>query len=64
MFSRWQQPLNCSHPKIFNKQTLENTEGAIKKGQSGNIWYTKQAKTNKNTTQYVMDTTMRKIFGG
>jgi hypothetical protein len=48
------------HPKIFNKQTLENTEGAIKKGQSGNIWYTKQAKTNKNTTQYVMDTTMRK----
>jgi len=38
------------------KQTSVNTEGAIKKEQSresGN-------KTKKNTTQYVLDTTIRK----
>jgi hypothetical protein len=61
---------------------LENTEGAIKNGQSretGNIgqinvreyrrgnkkWTikrnnTRRRKTNKNTTQYVLDTTIRK----
>jgi hypothetical protein len=45
---------------------LENTEGAIKNGQSretDNIGYTKhKTKTNitKNTTQYVLDTTTHK----
>jgi len=45
---------------------LENNEGAIKNEQSretGNMGYTKQnTMTNKtkNTTQYVLDTTMRK----
>ena len=45
---------------------LENTEGAIKNGQSretSNIWYTRRIKTNTantNTPQYVLDTTMRK----
>ena len=46
---------------------LENTEGAIKKGQSretGNIGYTrrkrKEDKQNMNTTQYVLDTTTLK----
>jgi hypothetical protein len=41
---------------------LENTVGAIKNGQSretGNIGYTRQRKTKK-TTQYVLETTMRK----
>jgi hypothetical protein len=39
---------------------LENTIGPIKNGQSretGNIGHTKQ---NKNTTQYVLDTTVHK----
>jgi len=36
---------------------LENTEGAIKKGQSRQSGNTKQS---KNITQYVLDTTMRK----
>jgi hypothetical protein len=47
---------------LWSKYTLENTEGAIKNGHSretGNIVYTRQ-KQNKNTTQYVMDTTMCK----
>jgi hypothetical protein len=45
---------------------LENTEGEIKKRQSrqtGNIRYTrrrKEEKQNKNTTQYALDTTIRK----
>jgi hypothetical protein len=43
---------------------LENTEGEFKTGQSretGNIGYTRRKKKqNKNTTQYVLDTTMRK----
>jgi len=42
---------------------LENTEGTIKKGQSretGNIGYTRGRQTNKNTTQYVLDTTIYK----
>jgi len=43
---------------------LENTEGAIKNGQSRetvNIGYTKhKANTTKTTTQYVLDTTIRK----
>ena len=41
----------------------ENTERAIKNGQSretGNTGYTRQRKTSKNTTQYVFDTTIRK----
>jgi len=45
--------------------TLENTEGAVKRGQpreTGNIGYTRRRKTKEkhNTTQYVLDTTMRK----
>ena len=43
--------------------TLENTEGAIKKGKStetGNIGYTKRRKRIENTTQYVLDTTIYK----
>jgi hypothetical protein len=39
----------------------ENTERAIKNGQSGEtgyIGYTRQRKTNKNTTQYRLDTTL------
>ena len=39
---------------------LENTEGAIKKGnfrETGNIGYTKGRKKTKNTVQYVLDTT-------
>ena len=47
---------------------LENSEGAIKNGQSretGNIGYTRQGtqdedKQNNNTTQYLLDTTIRK----
>ena len=43
---------------------LENTEGAIKNGQSretGNIWHTRRRKNKtKNTTQCVLDTTIRK----
>ena len=45
--------------------TSENTEGEIRNGQSretGNIGYTRRKKQkNKNTTtQYVLDTTIRK----
>ena len=39
----------------------ENTEGSIKNGQSGEtgtIGYTRQRKTNENTTQYRLDTTL------
>ena len=44
---------------------LENTEGAIKNGQSrdtDNIYWVQktQKQTNKNTTQYVMATTICK----
>jgi hypothetical protein len=44
---------------------LINSEGEIKNGQSrgtGNIWYGTQdeEKQNKNTTQYVLDTAIRK----
>jgi len=43
---------------------LENTEDAIKKGQSretGNIGYTQDyEKQNKNTTQYALETTIPK----
>ena len=47
------------------KKTLENTEEAIKNGQSrdtSNIGYTRrrQTKHNHNTTQYVPDNTIRK----
>ena len=53
----------CCHIK-----RLEKTEGAIKNGQSreiGNIVYKKNPKQNKththiHTTQYVLDTTIRK----
>ena len=44
--------------KIFNKHEfvlLENTEGTIKNGQSRET-----DKQNKNTTQYVLDSTMHK----
>jgi hypothetical protein len=44
--------------------TLENTEGANSNGQSretGNIGYIRRRQTKqKNQTQYVLDTTMRK----
>ena len=44
--------------------TSENTEGEIRNGQSretGNIGYTRRKKkTQKTTTQYVLDTTIRK----
>jgi hypothetical protein len=46
----------------MNTLNKENTEGAIIKAQSretGNIEYTRQRQI-KNTTQYVLDTTMRK----
>ena len=39
----------------------ENTEGSIKNGQSvetGTIRYTRQRKTNENSTQYRLDTTL------
>jgi len=42
---------------------LENTEGAIKNGhsrQTGSIRHTRREQTNKNTTQYVLDSTIRK----
>ena len=49
------------------KKTLEKTEGEIKNAQSretGNIGYqrhkNKDKQTNKNATQYVLDTTIRK----
>jgi hypothetical protein len=45
------------------KETLENTKGAIKKAQfrgTGNTGYARRRKTNKNTTQYVLNTTIRK----
>ena len=45
------------------KETLENIEGAIKNGKSretGNIGSKDKEKQNKNTTQYVLDTTIRK----
>jgi hypothetical protein len=46
------------------KYMLEKTEGAIKNGQSrdtGNIGYTGRRQTkHKYTTQYVLDTTVRK----
>ena len=42
---------------------LENTEVAIKKGQSGetgNIWLQDEDKQNKNTTHCVLDATLHK----
>jgi hypothetical protein len=42
---------------------LENTEGPIKNGQSrvtGNMVYTRRRKKEKNTTQYVLHTTIPK----
>jgi len=42
---------------------LENTEGAIQNGQlrkTGNILYTRFRKLKKDTTQYMLNTTMRK----
>jgi hypothetical protein len=42
---------------------LENTEGAIKKEQSsetGNIGNTRWSKPKQNTTQFVLNTTIRK----
>ena len=56
--------LNNNYPLAHSmlQYTLENTEGAIKNGQSrenGNMGYTGKTK-QKNTTQCVLDTTMRK----
>ncbi len=42
---------------------LENTEGAIKNGQSreiGNIGYTRRRKTKQRQTQYMLDTPIHK----
>ena len=42
---------------------LENNEGKMKNGQSretGNIEYTRRRQEGKNTTQYVLHTTMHK----
>jgi hypothetical protein len=42
---------------------FENTEGAIKNGQSretGNIGFTRRRQTKQNTTQYLLNTTIRK----
>jgi hypothetical protein len=47
----------------FIAETLENIELAIKNGQSseiGNIGYTKRRQAKQNTTQCVLDTTIRK----
>ena len=44
------------------KLNKENTEGAIKNAQSretGNIGYTRR-RQNKNTSKYLLNTTMRK----
>ena len=41
-------------------QNKENTEGALKHGQSRDTGNIDEDKQNKNTTQYVLDTTMRK----
>jgi hypothetical protein len=46
----------------MGKETFENTEGAIRNGHSretGNIGNTRR-RQNKNITQYVLDTTLRK----
>ena len=42
------------------KYMLENTEGAIKNGQSRKTCNIDEEKQNKNTTQYVLDTTICK----
>jgi hypothetical protein len=39
---------------------LENTEGAIKNGQSRKTCNIDEEKQNKNTTQYALDTTICK----
>jgi hypothetical protein len=51
--------------RVISSYTLENSEGAVKYGQSretGNIWYNRRrnSKQKHNTTQYVLDTTRRK----
>ena len=43
---------------ICSNETLENNERAIKDGQSGKTGNMKN--NSKNTTQYVLDTTIRK----
>jgi hypothetical protein len=50
---------SINYKDVFEK--LENTEGAIKNGQSRETGNKMKEKQNKNTTQYVLDTTMRKI---
>ena len=47
---------------FFKMKTLENTKGAIQIGQVRETGKTKKNKTkqSKNTTQSVLDTTMRK----
>jgi hypothetical protein len=69
----WQRPNQQS--KMDNPEKLAKTESAIKNGQSRETdkdrisnqkwtiqrnWQHRVHKTNKNTTQYVFDTTMRK----
>jgi len=47
---------------LENKKTLENTEGAIKNGQSRgteNIGYTRQRKTKQKYNAICVDTTIR-----
>jgi len=42
---------------------MDNQEWTIKNGQSketGNIGYTRRGQTKQNTTQYALDTTIRK----
>ena len=55
----------CSGSESSNSpnKRLENTEGAIKNGQSretDNIAYTRRRQTKHNTIQYVLDTTIHK----
>jgi len=42
------------------EKTLENTEGTITNGQSRKTRNIDEEKQNKNTMQYVFDTTIRK----
>jgi hypothetical protein len=46
--------------EIILRNTLENTEETIKKGEIQRNWQHRIHKTNKNTAQYVLDTTMHK----
>ena len=62
---KWTLQRNWQH-RVHKKKTnitLENTERAIKIGhnrETGNIGYTRQRQQNKNNTQNVLDTNIRK----